>query len=205
MPLPERQHYSIEEAAAHWCVSPRDVEDYIAQGLLRAETWVPHALVEYHRPDDAGQYHCFTDSFLGYAALFPETCQRVFLHGGMEISGFYLDVREHFFKLVTPMALHVTAEALVIRRKEHDRFAEAYGLVTEETLKHPGRPSVMPQILQEYERRYRAGTFKKSAAMEAQYLHHWAAQLLPGEAIPSAKTIQNNISLHRKSLLVNAA
>jgi hypothetical protein len=70
--------------------------------------------------------------------------------------------------------------------------------------KHPlgfvGRPSVMPAIVQELERRAAANQLEDTLADQSRELARWAKSKLPGEQVPTARTIENNIRLRFKVL-----
>ncbi|MGE0108354.1 MAG: hypothetical protein AB7S81_01115 [Bdellovibrionales bacterium] len=57
-----------------------------------------------------------------------------------------------------------------------------------------GRPSEMPTILQEYEKRQKAGRYEGSFRSEAYYLESWFKKNFPNRKAPHPKTIQHRLS-----------
>lgn len=206
MALPERHYYFINEVAERWQMSLNDLAYYVGHGYLRASVSLPECRVEIGQLDKDDQWRrAASQSHTGYVHLYPLSCRRIFSGSEFYFDKFHGGSDDTIIRVITPsQGIMILPGDVMISKAECKRFALAHGLVTAEADRKSGRPSVMPLILQEYERRYRSGTLKKSDATEAQYLHHWAAQHMPGDAIPSSKTIQNNISQHRKTLSAKA-
>ncbi len=57
-----------------------------------------------------------------------------------------------------------------------------------------GRPSEMPTILEEYEKRQKAGRYEGSNRSEAYYLESWFKKNFPDRKSPHPKTIQHHLS-----------
>lgn len=202
MTLPERHYYFIGEVAERWQISLNDLAYYLGHGHLRASVSLPECRVEIGQLDNDNRWRCIAaQSHAGYVHLYPLSCRRIFSGSEFYFDKFRGGDNDTIIRVIHPaQGIMILPGDVMISRTECERFAREHGLTETETERKSGRPSVMPRILEEYERRYRAGTLKKSDATEAQYLHHWAAQHMPGDAIPSSKTIQNNISRHRQSL-----
>jgi hypothetical protein len=99
----------------------------------------------------------------------------------------------------TPITIH--RDALLIRKTEVQRFACEHGLGGEKTdvCAAPGRPSIMPEILAEHQRRARLHIAFKTNSHEARALRNWATARFTADTIPTQKTICNRLSeLHQQ-------
>lgn len=208
MPLPEKLFFELGECAERWHVTMGDVQYYITHGYLEAQAWVPLRDVEVCRMDgETGQVRSWFMEHQGYAALFPETCRRIFSQLGCMVFGFRIAGSDDFFKL-PQSGLMVHPTDLFISREELQRFEQAYDLASPvaSPVASPGRagrPSVMDKIMTELQRRIDAGKDMKSNNAEAEHLYRWSQATIRDHAIPSIATIANNVGLFRKKLRQN--
>lgn len=204
MPLPEKLFFELGECAERWHVTMGDMQYYITHGYLEAQAWVPFTDVEFCRVDgETGQVRSFIVEHHGYAALFPETCRRIFSQQGCIVSGFHIAGSEDFFKLPQG-GLMVRPDDLRISREELQRFEQAYDLASPAPSPgRAGRPSVMDKIMTELQRRVETGKDMKSNNAEAEHLYRWAQATIRDHAIPTIATIANNVGLFRKKLRQN--
>ncbi len=204
MPLPEKLFFELGECAERWHVTMCDVQYYITHGFLEAQAWVPFTDVEFCRVDaQTGQVRSCIVEHQGYAALFPETCRRIFSQQGCMVFGFRMAGSDDFFKL-PQSGLMVRPDDLRVSREELQRFEHACDLASPVVLPgRAGRPSVMDKIMTELQRRIEAGKDMKSNNAEAEHLYRWAQATIRDHAIPSIATIANNVGLFRKKLRQN--
>ncbi len=204
MPLPEKLFFELGECADRWHVTMGDVQYYITHGQLEAHAWVPFTDVEFCRMDgETGQVRSFIVEHQGYAALFSETCRRIFSQQGCMVSGFRIAGSEDFFKLLQS-GLMVRPDDLRISREELQRFEQVYDLASPAASPgRAGRPSVMDKIMAELQRRIDTGKDMKSNNAEAEHLYRWAEATIRDRAVPSIATIANNVGLFRKKLRQN--
>jgi hypothetical protein len=204
MPLPEKLFFELGECADRWHVTMGDVQYYITHGYLEAQAWVPLTDVEFCRMDgETGQVRSWFMEHQGYAALFPETCRRIFSQLGCMVFGFRMAGSEDFFKL-PQSGLMVRPADLYVSREELQRFEQAYDLTSPAASPgRAGRPSVMDKIMVELQRRIETGKDMKSNNAEAEHLYRWAEATIRDRAVPSIATIANNVGLFRKKIRQN--
>jgi hypothetical protein len=212
MPLPERPHLYLEEAREQLGLKPYDFWYYLGQGLLKAEVWVEHRCqyVERFDLDDAPKSWetLFTSFYAGYLIVPPVFCHALAAGVPVAVSRLY-DGNPDCLRIPcsqrdgeevqTPITIH--RDALLIRKTEVQRFACEYGLGSEKTdvCAAPGRPSIMPEILAEHQRRARLHIAFKNNSHEARALRNWAAARFTSDTIPTQKTICNRLSeLHQQ-------
>lgn len=203
MPLPEKLFFELGECADRWHVTMGDMQYYITHGQLEAQAWVPFTDVEFCRMDgETGQVRSWFMEHRGYAALFPETCRRIFSQQGCMVSGFRIAGSNDFFKLQS--GLMVRPADLFVSREELQRFEQVYDLASPAASPgRAGRPSVMDKIMTELQRRIETSKDMKSNNAEAEHLYRWAQATIRDHAIPSIATISNNVGLFRKKLRQN--
>jgi hypothetical protein len=205
MPLPERPHLYLDEVAEHLGVSLRDIENYLMQGKLRASIWLLPAFVEmsifelHHK----GIYEPFDQRWHeGYVEIAPATCRRVLLEGQTEERCFFDNYPSVALRILPqyPAAI-LKREKLVVSSLALHSFRTLHGLNKSEVdvKSSPGRPSIMPEILAEHQRRARLHIAYKTNSREAIALRDWAAARFTSDTIPTQKTICNRLSeLHQQ-------
>lgn len=206
MPLPEREYYYLDEAPPRLRISARDLQYYLCHGELKSSIWLHHRRMEYAELGLAveGEYsYCGVRTFGGYAMLAPSTCRALLVQGWSDIDSFYdpwPSVRlQPYSDAEGAHSIRVLREEMVISREECERFIACWGS-DDETMRGPGRPSLMPEIMTEHRRRYQAGEHFKHAGREAQALTQWAESRFPGEVIPTQKTVRNHLAQARNNL-----
>jgi hypothetical protein len=85
---------------------------------------------------------------------------------------------------------------LVVSLLALHRFRTLHGLkeTASDFLSSPGRPSIMPEILAEHQRRARLHIAYKTNSHEARALRNWATARFTADTIPTQKTICNRLS-----------
>ncbi|MFN9791236.1 MAG: hypothetical protein ACK53X_09155 [Holosporales bacterium] len=205
MPLPERPHLYLDEVAEHLGVSLRDIESYLMQGQLRASIWLLPTFVEmfifelHHK----GIYEPFDQRWHeGYVELSPVTCRKVLVAGQTEERCFF----DNYPSIALRILPHHPAASLkrgqlVVSPLALHSFRTLHGLYKSEVdaMSSPGRPSIMPEILAEHQRRARLHIAFKTNSHEARALRNWAAARFTADTIPTQKTICNRLSeLHQQ-------
>lgn len=205
MPLPERPHLYLDEVAEHLSVSLRDTQNYLMQGKLRASIWLLPTFVEmsifelHHK----GIYEPFDQQWYeGYVELSPVTCRKLVITGQTEERCFFDNYPSIALRILPhyPAAI-LKREQLVVSPLALHSFRTLHGLnKTEvEAMSSPGRPSIMPEILAEHQRRARLHIAFKNNGHEARALRNWAAARFTSDTIPTQKTICNRLSeLHQQ-------
>jgi hypothetical protein len=150
----------------------------------------------------------FTSFYAGYLIVPPVFCHALAAGSPVAVSRFYdgnpdclrIPCSQYDGEAVqTPITIH--RDALLIRKTEVQRFLSEYGLCNQraDACAAPGRPSIMPEILAEHQRRARLHIAYKSNSREAIALRDWAAARFTADTIPIQKTICNRLSeLHQQ-------
>lgn len=205
MPLPERPHLYLDEVAEQLGVSQRDIENYLMQGKLRASIWLLPTFVEmsifelHHK----GIYEPFDQRWYeGYVELSPVTCRKLVITGQTEERCFFDNYPSVALRILAPHPPAILKrEQLLISPMALHSFRTLHGLYKSEVdaMSSPGRPSIMPEILAEHQRRARLHIAFKTNSHEARALRNWAAARFTADTIPTQKTICNRLSeLHQQ-------
>jgi hypothetical protein len=212
MPLPARPHLYLEEARQQLGLSHYDFWYYLGQGLLKAEAWIEHRCqyVERFDLDDAQKSWetLFTSFYAGYLIVPPAFCYALAAGSPVAVLRFYdgnpdclrIPCKQHNGDEVqTPISIH--RDAMLIRKTEVQRFLSEYDLCNQraDACAAPGRPSIMPEILAEHQRRARLHIAFKTNSHEARALRNWATARFTADTIPTQKTLCNRLSdLHQQ-------
>ncbi len=205
MPLPERPHLYLDEVAERLGVSMRDTENYLMQGKLRVSIWLLPTFVEmsifelHHK----GIYEPFDQRWYeGYVELSPVTCRKLLVGGQAEERCFFDNYPSVALRILPHYpAASLKREQLVVSPLALHSFRTLHGLkeTASDFVSSPGRPSIMPEILVEHERRARLHIAYKSNSHEARTLRNWAIARFTADTIPTQKTICNRLSeLHQQ-------
>ena len=205
MPLPERRYLFLDEVAERLGVSLRDTENYLMQGTLRASIWLLPTFVEMSVFElrHKGTYEPFDQRrFEGYVELSSTTCRKLLITGQTEERCFFEQYPNIILRILPEHpAVTIRREQLVISALKLDSFMVRHGLINSisDTIRSPGRPSIMSEIIAEHERRARLHIAYKTNSREAQALRDWAAERFTDDTIPTQKTICNRLSeLHQQ-------
>lgn len=212
MSLPRRNHFSVFEVTARWGITITDMRYYLESGLLQAQVLLAEKLVQvYHRLETPEKEEAWIKKSIvkidGYVVIQPEQLRTVFRLKSAPIHKFKsVEGPEHYKLLrekeITPVSIEdiwiSSAECARVEREHgivNDRETRVNGSKTGIVALSPGRPSIMSRIAQRYRERVTSGEALPTMAAEAKLLRVWASNTMPGVQIPSAKTIQNQLSV----------
>lgn len=190
MALPEREYYFLDEVMAQLPLTKRDVQYYICHGYLPTSVWIPRT--EFTDNTDNMPYR-------GYVYLDPDVCFELFQHGKVEARSFY-----HYYPSKQPLipkdqpGIMLTEDSLMIHVDDFRFFVELYDVMPREKGHRAGRPSIMPQIIDEHLRRIQRGEAGKNRQQEAALLRMWAEINFKNDPIPTRDSIRNALIEHGK-------
>jgi hypothetical protein len=202
MALPEREYFYLQEVVRKLDMSEFDLRYCLSHGLMPASVWVDarskgFSCLYY----DAGKGECVGSTphpYEGYVTLAPDTCREILDTGMIEGREFYLYYPEICLFLQPGYAgIPLCRDSIMVSRMDLENFIEKH-FAAPVLQKKAGRPSIMPQILAEYDHRRAAGESYKSRVREAQALHDWACAHHKDDLPPARDSIRNALIEHDK-------
>lgn len=206
MALPKREYYYLPEIVQKLGISEFDLQYYLSHGEIGGSYWLNRA--DFLQED----YDVFKKAYVGgtphtyegYVILSSNDCREVVNTGFIYGRSFFLEDEG------TRLTLSLDRPGILVRRSnlmvsawDFEFFVERY--LFEPTQKKPGgRPSIMPLILVEYDRRRMAGESYKSRMREAQALHDWACVYHKDDTPPMRDSIRNALMEHDRKKKIAA-
>lgn len=211
MSLPRRTHFSVFETMARWGVTITDMRCYLETGQLQAQALLEDKLAQVYRrhllqDNEEAWSKKGTVTLNGYVVVQPEKLRKIFRQKAAVVHKFKAVEGQDYYKLLREKDyLTLGVEDLWIAHSECQRFerecqiaaspSTATGSKTGIAAFSSGRPSIMKRITGRHQERVASGEALPTMAAEAKMLHDWARSVMPDVQIPSAKTIQNQLSV----------
>lgn len=163
MPFPEREYYTLEQAARRWAATLEEVQHAIVAGKLHASAWVPSTFaytITEHSPDSATRSPA--QPLEGYVRLMPESCRIIFSRGVVERRKFQTNLPNTYLQIVESLnKIELRRDDLVILNDDLRQFEREYHLVASKPCKvisvHKinGKSSARTQALFSYQNGFR--------------------------------------------------
>lgn len=200
MTLPKREYFYLPEIVQKLGITEFDLQYYMSHGEIMGAFWINKAefLQENFDVFKGGYVGARPFSYEGYVILFPNDCREVVNTGHAYVRSFLVDDETtRITRQEDQPGILVRRSNLMVSLWDFTFFAEKY--LFEPVLKKAGgRPSIMPFILAEYDRRRMAGESYKSRMREAQALHDWACVYHKDDTPPMRDSIRNALIEHDK-------
>jgi len=197
MGLPKRNYFYLQEVVEKLEITEFDLQYYLSHGYIKACVYITGKEVSGKR---ASLFYVDGTPFEaeGCFHIDPSSCREIF------DTGFVHEKNFHFYesrsvKISVPddqPGLMLRKSAIVVAERDLEFFIARHELNGEEkkTSNRGGRPSTMPEVLAEYERRVKNGETYKHKAHEALALHNWARLNIKDKPVPGVNTIRGWLS-----------
>ena len=131
MPFPERQYYTLSQAAARWNTTLEEVQHAIVTGKLYASMWLfptyTYTITE-HSPDNATRHPA--QQLQGYVRVAPESCRIIFSKGVVKRRRFLTrQTNTHYLIVEHLEKVKIRIGDLLILTEDMRSFEKAYNLV----------------------------------------------------------------------------
>jgi hypothetical protein len=197
MGLPERNHFYLQEVVDKLEITELDLQYYVSHGYLKACVYITGKEVGGKR---APLFYVDGIPFEaeGCFHIDPSSCREIFSIGFIYEKNFhYHESRSARISVPDDQpGIMLQKNMLVITKWDLESFITRHELNGEEkkASNQSGRPSVMPEILVEYERRVKNKEAYKHKAREALALRDWARLNIKDKPLPSVNTIRGWLS-----------
>ena len=137
MPFPEREYYTLEQAAGRWAATLEEVQHAIVAGKLHASVWLSptyaYTITE-HSPDNATRLPA--QQLEGYVRAAPESCRIIFSRGSVMRRKFLTCQAESHYLIVEHLdKVEMRNEDLVILSEDMRSFEKAHNLAASQPCK----------------------------------------------------------------------
>lgn len=212
MALPEKDYFYLQDVSARWQVAMPDLRYYAEHGMLTLQTWLSDTIFKMYRhkrteDGDIAPVQIGVTNLKGYVVVEPDELRKVFRHDRHAVSLFRSPNGTDLLKIYeTRKNPTVSVTDLVIAKAERDRFERENGIVVPERIAQlrpagktgimalqTGRPSAMGKVLTLFDQRLARNETAPTLAAEARILHDLTRAAHPDIAIPTVKTITNNL------------
>lgn len=212
MALPEKDYFYLQDVSARWQVAMPDLRYYAEHGMLALQTWVSDTVFKMYRhkrteDGEIAPVQVGITNLKGYVVVEPDELRKVFRHDRHPVSLFRAPNGTDLLKIYEARKKPtVSITDLVIAKAERDRFEVENGILVPERLAQlrsvgktgivptqTGRPSIMGAVLVLFEQRAVRHETAPTLAEEARILHDLTRAAYPDQAVPTVKTITNNL------------
>jgi len=208
MALPKREYYYLPEVAQKLEITEFDLQYYLSHGQILGSVWLNEH--NFLRQSWDAFKDGYTEEMLcpyeGYVTLSSNECREIFTVGHICRREFYIDPPD--IRLTLPVdqpEILIQRSGLMVSVWDLEFFAEQYCSDDEGEKNNVGRPSIMPQILEEYARRIKANEAYKHKSQEAIILYEWAKLHFKDQAVPKRDTIRNALGTFKPNSNIRAA
>jgi hypothetical protein len=137
MPFPEREFYTLDQAARRWAATLEEVQHAIVAGKLHASAWVPSTFaytITENSADSATRSPA--QPLEGYVRLMPESCRIIFSRGAVERRKFQTNQPNIYLQIVESLnKIEFRGADLVILNDDLRQFEHEYHLVASKPCK----------------------------------------------------------------------
>lgn len=206
MPFPEREYYTLSQAATRWTTTLEEVQHAIVAGKLHASVWLSptyaYTIIE-HSPDNATRHPA--QQLEGYVRVAPESCRIIFSKGVVARRKFLTRKPDSHYLIVEHLdKVEMRIEDLLILTEDMRSFEKAHNLaaskpckvISVHKIRRDAPPQAQPMFNQQNDYRlvrlngYQF-TFGEIQAAIVRQLHE-------------ASLLSDNPWIHGKTLLANA-